>query len=250
MKKLLSILCTFACIFSLTVFGNSTVMAAESTSTYGGVEANQFEAYVQSLYTTLATLTDQDIDKFIANGDQMTVDTMESWKAVKDKLGEFVDYGEFNIKEDAGIITAELVVDYSQSDLLITAVLDASTLEVASIIASLAGESTTGAGLGATMAKAGLNTLMGMGTVFVILILISLIISSFGLIDKAQKSKKQQEKKPELAETAATNAVAQIEKAEDLTDDLELVAVISAAIAASEGTTTDGFVVRSIRKRR
>ena len=36
---------------------------------------------------------------------------------------------------------------------------------------------------------------------------------------------------------------------EDVTDDLELVAVIAAAIAASEGqTSTDGFVVRSIRK--
>ena len=36
---------------------------------------------------------------------------------------------------------------------------------------------------------------------------------------------------------------------EDVTDDGELVAVIAAAIAASEGkTSTDGFVVRSIRK--
>ena len=35
---------------------------------------------------------------------------------------------------------------------------------------------------------------------------------------------------------------------EDLTDDLELVAVISAAIAASENTSTDSFVVRSIKK--
>ena len=34
-----------------------------------------------------------------------------------------------------------------------------------------------------------------------------------------------------------------------LTDDLELVAVISAAIAAAEGTSTDGFVVLSIRRR-
>ena len=31
-------------------------------------------------------------------------------------------------------------------------------------------------------------------------------------------------------------------------DDLELVAVITAAIAASENTSTDGLVVRSIRK--
>ena len=36
---------------------------------------------------------------------------------------------------------------------------------------------------------------------------------------------------------------------EDVTDDGELIAVIAAAIAASEGkTSTDGFVVRSIRK--
>ena len=35
---------------------------------------------------------------------------------------------------------------------------------------------------------------------------------------------------------------------ENLVDDLELVAVISAAIAASENTSTDSFVVRSIKK--
>ena len=36
---------------------------------------------------------------------------------------------------------------------------------------------------------------------------------------------------------------------EDVTDDGELIAVIAAAIAASEGkTSTNGFVVRSIRK--
>ena len=34
------------------------------------------------------------------------------------------------------------------------------------------------------------------------------------------------------------------------TDDGELAAVIAAAIAASEGTSTDGFVVRSIKRRK
>ena len=32
-------------------------------------------------------------------------------------------------------------------------------------------------------------------------------------------------------------------------DDLELIAVITAAIAAKEGTTKEGFVVRSIKRR-
>ena len=44
------------------------------------------------------------------------------------------------------------------------------------------------------------------------------------------------------------NVTSQIEAKEELADDTELVAVITAAIAASTGTSSDGFVVRSIRK--
>ena len=45
---------------------------------------------------------------------------------------------------------------------------------------------------------------------------------------------------------APAPVAAPVEAAE--ADDTELIAVIAAAIAAAEGTTTDGFVVRSIRK--
>ena len=98
---------------------------------------------------------------------------------------------------------------------------------------------------GESMARAGLNTLLGMGTVFAVLILISFIIAAFGLIPKLLDSKKPVENK------AADNVVSQIVEREELSDDTELVAVISAAIAAYEGSgSTDGFVVRSIRKTR
>ena len=99
---------------------------------------------------------------------------------------------------------------------------------------------------GEILQKAGLNTVLGMGTVFVVLIFISFIISLFGLIGKTQQ-KKTEPKQTEAAPAAVEEETVQ---EEDLTDDLELVAVISAAIAASEGTSTDGFVVRSIKKRR
>ena len=49
-------------------------------------------------------------------------------------------------------------------------------------------------------------------------------------------------------EGAAIAQAAPAQAEENLADDGELVAVIAAAIAAAEGTTTDGFVVRSIRK--
>ena len=106
------------------------------------------------------------------------------------------------------------------------------------------------------MQNAALNTVLGMGTVFVILILICLIIACFGIIPKLQAShggKKEEASKAasdEVAVAPVPALAAPVETAAaDLTDDYELVAVIAAAIAASEGaTTTDGFVVRSIRR--
>ena len=73
--------------------------------------------------------------------------------------------------------------------------------------------------------------------------IISFIISLFGLFSK--------QKKPDKTEEGINKAVEQIEKKEtaELASNSELVAVIAAAIAAYEGTTsTDGFVVRSIKK--
>lgn len=105
------------------------------------------------------------------------------------------------------------------------------------------------ASFGELMAKAGMNTLLGMGTVFAVLILIMGVIYCFNFIPKIQEvfSAKKEKAAPvtEAAPVAAPAAEDPVEEA----DDLELVAVIAAAIAAYEGqTSTDGFVVRSIKK--
>ncbi len=108
--------------------------------------------------------------------------------------------------------------------------------------------------IGENLKKAALNTLLGMGTVFVILILISLIISLFGFIPKIEKalSKSKNQKAEEKAKVTPAPAPAAAPVAvveEDLSDDLELVAVISAAIAAYEGSEdASGYVVRSIHR--
>lgn len=105
--------------------------------------------------------------------------------------------------------------------------------------------------LGESMANAGINTLLGMGTVFVMLIIMAYIISLMKYIPKLLASK---QKAPEPVATAipATPVPSVLESVpvqEDLSNDEELVAVISAAIAAYEGeASVDGFVVRSIRK--
>lgn len=94
------------------------------------------------------------------------------------------------------------------------------------------------------MGNAGLNTLLGMGTVFCVLIIIMLVIMSFNLFNGSKK-KANEDKKTD----GVDNAVAQISANEEASDDTELVAVIAAAIAAYEGSSsTDGYVVRSIRR--
>ena len=104
--------------------------------------------------------------------------------------------------------------------------------------------------MGDLMTNAALNTLIGMGTVFVVLILISAIIGAFGFIPKIQAMFSKKEEPKAVVEKAPVQAPV-VEEVVEETDDLELVAVIAAAIAASEGAvSTDGFVVRSIRRRR
>lgn len=98
--------------------------------------------------------------------------------------------------------------------------------------------------LGETMAKAGLNTITGIAIVFAILILLSLLIYCFRFVslfeNKVKKTKVENVKTP----------VAQVsETVVEETDETELIAVIAAAIAASTGTSTDDFVVRSIKRR-
>ena len=106
---------------------------------------------------------------------------------------------------------------------------------------------------GEILVKALTNTLLGMGTVFLVLIFIAFLISLLpkltGLIESMGKKKNVQTAPAEKAAApAATAAPAAVEAEEELVDDLELVAVITAAIAASEGVSADGFIVRSIKK--
>lgn len=95
---------------------------------------------------------------------------------------------------------------------------------------------------------AGLNTLLGMGTVFVVLIFISFIISLFKYI--APKAKAA----PAPAAPAPAPVQAAPEEEEEFEEDDQdiLVAVITAALHATlsaRGEDPEGFVVRRIRRK-
>ena len=95
-----------------------------------------------------------------------------------------------------------------------------------------------------------LNIVIGMGIVFCVLILISFLIFLFGYIPKVFGGKK--DKKIDGIPVAVVQEMP-VEDAsyEELIEDTELVAVITAAIMASMGeeAPADGLIVRSIRRR-
>jgi len=99
---------------------------------------------------------------------------------------------------------------------------------------------------------AALNTLVGMSVVFGVLILLILIISIFKFIPVLQSkfSKNTDASVSGAIEAEQAQTVSQEAEEEELVDDYELVAVITAAIHASMGTEApaDGLVVRSIKR--
>lgn len=113
-----------------------------------------------------------------------------------------------------------------------------------------------------TIPEALVNTVIGMGTVFLVLILISFIIYLLKfipeLLAKQARSKDpvpvpapKPVPKPVSAPSPRSAAAPAVQ---EKTDDTQLVAVITAAIAAAmeqEGTpvAADGLVIRSIKKR-
>ena len=188
--------------------------------------------------------------QFMMSGLKFTPDSfdgaVDSWQAGIKECGEYVGHGDYTFEAKDDELTVSVPAQFKDRDATIEFVFDKDLyLESMTVSAKFS--------LGEIMEKAGLNTLLGMGTVFVVLIFISFIIYLLGFIPKLQKKlsgkgKAAEEKKETPVQAAPAPAVSAPQAAG--TDDGELAAVIAAAIAASEGTSTDGFVVRSIKRRK
>lgn len=91
------------------------------------------------------------------------------------------------------------------------------------------------------------NTVMGVSIVFFVLIALSFLISLFRFIPILEEKLRKKKTDEPVKEETKEETISVIEEKE-LVDDLELVAVITAAIAASEGKNPSQYIVRSIKK--
>mgnify|MGYP000919037759 FL=1 len=229
------------CVLALTFTMSVCAFAADEVT---DDEVANYKSAAETLISQIAGFSDEEIETYLAQNDAFTTATMESWKGVKDELGAYSSIVSQDVEKDGDVVTISTVAQFEKAKADVVLMLDLGQQMYTSMTYSVQYS------LAANMQRAGMNTLMGIGIVFLMLVFLSFVIGLFKYIEKFQNvgKKKAAEEAPK-AEEAPAPAIAQSEAAdEDFADDLELVAVISAAIAAYENTSGDSFVVRSIKK--
>ena len=219
--------------------------AAEETAAQASMNQVEYiKQYLEQsldadLTSVLTGMTDEEIEQNIEYGEGFSKTAVEAWKGVKEELGARKSDAETKVTVEEGedktyIATQNVQFEKHDADFVYTFDENMTPTELAINV---------NYPMSVNLQRAGLNTLMGLGTVFLMLIFLSLVISLFKYIPNGSKKKTAEEPAPAPVRAAAPEP----EYVEE-TDDQELVAVIAAAIAAAEGTTPDGFVVRSIRR--
>ena len=208
---------------------------------------DQLKASVVSMLEDLSAMPDETLQDLVENGEEAQAHIAANWMSVKEELGVFTGANEQTVEENGNVITivTDAAYDNVPENSKVTVTIDYDLRKGTAPIP----EWEIKYPMGKLIGEAGLNTLLGLGTVFIVLIFLSFVIGNIhwipDLLDKNKKKNVPAASAP--APVAAAPAPAVVEE-EDLTDDTELVAVIAAAIAASEQVPADGFVVRSIRK--
>lgn len=279
MKKLLSVLCICICLLGLA--GCQAVKPVDSETAGVVTEYSQFLtqyllAEDADMYSYFFQGQLNGLDDFTKGGAEFTesvlgqiglkvegngfISGIDSWKKATEEIGGFVSIEGSNVQYSTkgDTLIVDLDVKFEKRDAVVEFIYKDDLNKTLTSYAVNVNYT-----FAEKMQKAGLNTLLGMGTVFIVLILLSFVISCFGLINKAQAAA-EKKKMAELAaeeakteKTAVTEEPVQTVADEVYEDNDELIAVISAAIAAYEaengGAVTmeqsGGYYVRSIRRR-
>lgn len=166
---------------------------------------------------------------------------IEAWKSAEKDFGKFEFKKNCQISESNVGYQVKYKAKYANRDADITLSFDKdkyiTSLDVNGIMST------------AEIAKkAGLNTILGMGTVFGMLILISFVIYLFKFLNKPQKILKKKESQNEENTTVNANSKNDI-ATENINNEKEIVAAIVAAISEYTGKSKDDFIVRSIKRK-
>lgn len=226
----------------------SEAQAAEEV-VEGGISASDrasLESYAQQSIEMIVGMDDAQAEEILHPSSILSkyqdsmVASVQSWVNAKEELGAYKQILAQDIEVDDDIVI-KTDCEFENGESVVTTTLSLDDLSLVSMEFATAEKT-----IGQKMEEAVLNTLMGVCVVFVMLFFLSFLISQFKHISKLEEGFKKKNA-PAAPAPAPVAAPAPVEE-EEVVDDGELIAVIAAAIAAAEGTSTDGFVVRSIKK--
>lgn len=224
-------------------------------------DQTELEQYANFIVQNFSGLPDEQLDSFseiseleldltllnagvpISGEDFLTM--IDAWQAGEEECGAFIGIGEYTAETTNDGVTLSAEAEYEDRNATIEFAFD-DEMNMESITVSA--DYTTGE----ILQKAGFNTILGMGTVFVVLIFLSFVIWLLKFIPVLETRFRKSGDAEDTAQTPDEEPERLQPAAEEInpSEDEELAAVIAAAIAAAEGTSTDGFVVRSIRRRK
>ena len=256
-KKISLLLCAVAVMLCFTACGSSQ---KDEETEYNKATIEQTAEFMieyctnadKNMVKEFRNMKELNLDfQLIQSGIPITAESfvgaLDSWEAAVDECGEYKSHGDYvhEITNEGYLISAE--AKFQDRKATISFIFDEqSYMETMTVDAKYS--------VAEILSKAGMNTLLGMGTVFLVLIFISFLISRFKIIPALFGPKKKEEPAGAAAVSApAPTAPAAAETPE--TEDTELIAVIAAAIAAAreeagmDEAGAGGFFVRSIRRR-
>ena len=222
---------------------------AAAAPAQGGQYAQLYEplkANAIGVLQAVSNMSEADVQNIIdSSTNESEVRIAANWQSVAKELGHFTGSGEQTVTENGNEITVVTPAEYDGTP-------EGTTVNVSYVYNAVKDSTSMSWDVQYPKSKlfreAGLNTLLGLGIVFLTLVFLSFIIGQLHWIPDLIEGKKKSAPAPAPAAAPAPAPAPVIAEPEDVTDDLELAAVIAAAIAASEEVPADGFVVRSIRK--
>lgn len=266
MKKIISLLCAVLCVLSLTacnISGTEPISEEDQASMEQTAQIiiSQCLSMDDATFDQMQEIRDTELDYMLLSAGypisgENFKKVLSAWQSGIEEAGELdaSSLGEFSFKSKSDEIIASVDASFSERDATMEFTFDTDgTLTSLTIGAKYS--------TGEILKKAGLNTLIGMGTCFAVLIFIALIISLFGFFGKTKKAdgqngvqkdvpaKKDAPVKKDNAEEKAviSAAIAAYEDgADSAKDNTELIAVISAAVAAFSGGSAG--TIRSITR--
>lgn len=204
LKRAMLVLAFSFCLFALCACASAADHEQTIDPTYDQAMRQGVEAYLQSFVQMDQAQMEARLDQAVKQKDTVMESAYKSWLGTADELGAYQSQlSEVVERTDAGY-RATIRAQFEKRVLSFSLAADETYTNGQAGLVPSEITITPEYSVGEKLKKAGLNTLLGMGTVFLMLIFMSWLISGFKLINKAEA--KYKEKKPAVKTSSAAQA--------------------------------------------